>query len=277
MNFSRIGLMNPAQLREYLQARGLRPLKQFGQNFLHDANLIQWIVQAALEGLPPTPRLLEIGPGLGAITLPLLEAGAHVTAIEKDRGMAEALRERVAAQPELASRFVLHEADALEKAPALDLAAFDRVVGNWPYNISSPLMATFALHTTPPASLFVTLQKEAAARFASPPACKAYGALSVLVQTVYEAQIVRAVPPEVFYPAPDVESSIALFRRRDDLALTDSAVRSRFYDWVRRAFAGRRKKLANTLKITGPVAQLRPEALSPAEWVQLFFEQGPSR
>src|SRR5258708_4815000 len=129
--------MTRTEIQRHLAERGLRPLKQFGQNFLHDQNLCHWLVKQIVAEIKAGQPLLEIGPGLGALTEPLIEAGYELTVIEKDRGLAEFLRQRFAG----AKNFHLREGDALEILPELK-ESFPVVVGNLPYNISTPLLMT---------------------------------------------------------------------------------------------------------------------------------------
>jgi len=128
--------MTLTEIRAALASRGLRPLKQLGQNFLHDKNLASWLAEQALDGAPPGAEIVEIGPGLGALTAPLLQRGARVVALEKDRGLCAFLRERFASEL-AAGKLDLRHGDALELLPALAPA---RVCGNLPYYISTPLL-----------------------------------------------------------------------------------------------------------------------------------------
>ena len=187
--------MTLTEIRAALTTRGLRPLRQLGQNFLHDKNLAAWLAEQALAGAAPEAEVVEIGPGLGALTAFLLQRGARVVAVEKDRGLCAFLRERFA--PELASgKLDLRHGDALELLPALAPA---RVCGNLPYYISTPLlMECLRLDAE---QLFFVMQKEVGQRLASTPGGKVYGALSVLVQVAYDVELVRTLPGSVFFPA----------------------------------------------------------------------------
>jgi len=256
--------MTLTEIRAALDSRGLRPLKQFGQNFLHDQNLARLLAGQAVEGVPSGSRVVEIGPGLGALTEFLLQSDVHLTALEKDRGLCAFLREHFA--EEIAQgRFDLREGDALELLPQLD-APPAVICGNLPYYISTPLLMECMRLPGVPARLFFLVQKEVGQRLASLPGNKIYGALSILVQTGYEVAMVRTLPGSVFYPPPEVESVI--------VQLTPSAQplilpreRGSFAEFVQRGFSQRRKKLSNLL----PVADdRRAEQLSPAEWVGLW-------
>jgi 16S rRNA (adenine1518-N6/adenine1519-N6)-dimethyltransferase len=252
--------MTPTEIRAVLEARGLRPLRQLGQNFLHDRNLAAWLAEQALAESPPGGEVVEIGPGLGALTAHLLERGARVVALEKDRGLCAFLRERFAAEI-AADRLDLRHGDALEILPTLKPSV---VCGNLPYYISTPLlMECLRLDTS---RLFFVMQKEVGQRMASAPGGKVYGALSVLVQVACEVQLVRTLPGSVFYPPPEVESIAVLLRRRENpsVAVQDRAT---FAAFVQRGFSQRRKKLSNLLPVRD---ERRAEHLSPAEWVALW-------
>jgi 16S rRNA (adenine1518-N6/adenine1519-N6)-dimethyltransferase len=252
--------MTLTEIRAVLAARGLAPLKQLGQNFLHDRNLAAWLADRAAADAKPDAPVVEIGPGLGALTAPLLERGARVIALEKDRGLHAFLQERFASEI-AAGRLDLRHADALEVLPTLKPTV---VCGNLPYYISTPLlMECLRLDA---ARLFFVMQKEVGQRMASGPGGKVYGALSVLVQVACEVHLVKTLPGSVFYPPPDVESIAVLLKRRENppVAVQDRAAFAKF---VQRGFSQRRKKLSNLL----PVADgRRAEHLSPAEWVALW-------
>jgi 16S rRNA (adenine1518-N6/adenine1519-N6)-dimethyltransferase len=254
--------MNPTEIRAVLEARGLRPLRQLGQNFLHDRNLAAWLAEQALAGSPPGAEVVEIGPGLGALTVFLLERGARVVALEKDKGLVAFLRERFAAEIE-EGRLDLRHGDALEILPAL---APKIVCGNLPYYISTPLlMECLRLDAT---RLFFVVQKEVGQRLASGSGGKIYGALSVLVQVEYQVHLVRTLPGSVFLPPPEVASIAVLLERRDDAPIARED-RAAFAKFVQRGFSQRRKKLSNLLPVRD---ERRAEHLSPSEWVALWRE-----
>jgi len=248
------------EIRSVLDSRGLRPLKQLGQNFLHDRNLAAWLAEQALVGVAPGEAVLEIGPGLGSLTAQLLERHSPVIALEKDRGLTEFLRERFAAEI-AAGKLDLRHGDALELLPATNAKT---ICGNLPYYISTPLlMECLKLDA---ARLFFVVQKEVGQRLASGPDSKIYGSLSVLVQAACEVSIVRTLPGSVFFPPPEVASVAVLLRRREN-PLISATEREKFAAFVQRGFAQRRKKLSNLL----PVAdERRAEHLSPGEWVALW-------
>jgi 16S rRNA (adenine1518-N6/adenine1519-N6)-dimethyltransferase len=254
------------EIRAVLAARGLRPLKQLGQNFLHDRNLAAWLAEQALAGEEKGAEVVEIGPGLGALTSQLLERGARVIALEKDRGLCVFLRERFAA--EIADgRLDLRHGDALELLPQVTASA---ICGNLPYYISTPLlMESLRLDAR---RLFFVVQKEVGQRLASTPGGKIYGALSVLVQAACEVELVRTLPGSVFFPPPEVASVAVLLRRREQ-PLVAAGDRAKFTAFVQRGFSQRRKKLSNLLPVEDG---RRAEHLSPEEWAQLWRSTLPS-
>jgi len=251
------------EIKRALEERGMRPLSRFGQNFLHDGNLIRALVDEAVAGFDPAADpILEIGPGLGALTGEALARGFAVTSVEIDRGLAAFLRERFAAAP----RFILIENDALEILgdPAAGRAIEPRILlGNLPYYISTPLLAKAIDLPVPPQRMVLTLQKEVAERLAAKPGTSAFGSISVLVQSFYAVKLIRTLPPTVFYPQPEVDSAAV---RLDLLGAPPLAVAERapFQAFVRKGFSQRRKKLSNTLGIAD---DRRPEQLSVEDWI----------
>lgn len=243
--------------------------KRFGQHFLHDLAAIDRIV-AAID--PQAGQaLVEIGPGRGAITDKLLRAAAALDAVEIDRDLAAALRQRHAAQ----SGFVLHEADALR----FDFAALAhargqrlRLIGNLPYNISTPLL--FHLIGTPSAlqDLHVMLQKEVVDRIVAAPGGGDYGRLTVMLAPWVIAERLFDLGPGAFTPAPRVWSSVLRLTMRREPAFS---VDNRFAHVVSAAFSKRRKTLRNALRNVLDLAAiescgidpaLRPETLTPAQF-----------
>jgi len=263
--------MTLTEIRAALDSRGLRPLKQLGQNFLHDQNLAKWLADHATTGLGPGEVVVEIGPGLGALTEWLLAKDLRVIALEKDRGLCVFLRERFAA--EIAQgKFELRDGDALELLPQLGLAPAV-VCGNLPYYISTPLLMESLRLPGLPARLFFLVQKEVGQRLASGPGTKAYGSLSVLVQTGYEVEMARTLPGSVFYPPPEV-ASIAVQLTPRERPLVTPADRAHFATVVQRGFSQRRKMLSNLLEIRD---DRRAEQLTPPEWVELWRKIGQAQ
>ena len=256
--------MTLTEIRAALDSRGLRPLKQLGQNFLHDQNLARWIAERAVEGVVSGATVVEIGPGLGALTESLVGGDLKVIALEKDRGLCVFLRERFTAEI-AGGGFDLREGDALEILPRLEVAPVV-VCGNLPYYISTPLLMECLRLPGRPARLLFLVQREVGQRLAGLPGSKTYGALSVLVQAVCEVAQVRTLPGSVFYPPPEVESVLVrLTPRLEPLVAVEERVD--FLAVVQRGFSQRRKKLSNLLPISDG---RRAEELSPAEWVELW-------
>jgi len=256
--------MTLTEIRAILESRKLQPLKQLGQNFLHDQNLARWLAETAVEGLPPDERVVEIGPGLGALTAVILEKKLRLVALEKDRGLSVYLRERLREFIER-EKFELREGDALDLLPKLEFVP-PVICGNLPYYISTPLLMECMRLSGPPARLFFLMQKEVGQRLVSKSGNKTYGALSVLVQAAYQVKLVRTLPGSVFYPPPDVESvAVQLTPRSEPLIALDE--RKSFAEVVQRGFSQRRKKLSNLLPTSD---ERRAEHLSPEDWVALW-------
>lgn len=260
---------------ELLESHGLSPRRAFGQNFVADPNTVRRI--ARLAGVGPGDQVVEIGAGLGSLTLALAETGAHVTAIEVDHGVAPVLRD-VVAQSEHADQVHVIEADARE----VDWNALEprdaplTVVANLPYNVATPLVADL-LDDVPRIRRFVVMvQKEVAQRLAAPPGSSEYGAISVKVAYWATARLLGDVPPTVFVPRPKVTSAIIEITRRDEPAV--NVDRSTLFTLVRTAFGQRRKMLRRSLN--GVVSDeefssaeidptRRPEELSVHDWGRL--------
>jgi 16S rRNA (adenine1518-N6/adenine1519-N6)-dimethyltransferase len=231
-----------------------QPRKRFGQSFLVDPHYVARIVAAI--GPKPGDNLVEIGPGQAALTRPLVEAARHLTAIEIDRDLAA----RLAA--EFGSRsLTLHVGDALE----FDFATLGpglRVVGNLPYNISSPLLFHVAQYESQIADVHVMLQREVVARMTAAPATKDYGRLTVMLQSCFRITRLFTVPAGAFRPAPKVESAVArlvpLGAARPRIA--DAALFARI---VAAAFGQRRKTLRNALSGVADERQLENAGIAP--------------
>jgi 16S rRNA (adenine1518-N6/adenine1519-N6)-dimethyltransferase len=235
------GLLGPAVIRELAGQLALRPTKSLGQNFLHDANTIRRIVRTA--GVGPDDVVLEVGPGLGSLTLGLLPAAAHVTAVEIDPRLAAQLPTTVAARaPELADRLTVAEADALRirTIPGPDPTA---LVANLPYNVAVPvLLHLLELLPTLDRAL-VLVQAEVAERLAAPPGSAAYGIPSVKAAWYGEVRRAGSVGRRVFWPEPNVDSGLVALVRRPP---PDGDRRATF-TVIDAAFATRRKSLRAAL------------------------------
>lgn len=246
--------------------------KRFGQHFLRDASVVERIL-AAIDA-QPGDNLLEIGPGRGALTAGLLASGCTLHAIELDRDLAPLLRERFAGQ----TRFHVHQGDALK----LTLASLRpapatrwRIVGNLPYNISTPLLFHLLAQYREIADLHVMLQREVVQRMAAAPGGRDYGRLTVMLAPYTEVEALFDVSPECFSPPPKVWSTVAHLKLRRDPAF---AIDARYGRLVLAAFSQRRKTLRNALRSELDTAAIeacgidpgvRPETLTPAEFGKL--------
>ncbi|HJQ86861.1 MAG TPA: 16S rRNA (adenine(1518)-N(6)/adenine(1519)-N(6))-dimethyltransferase RsmA [Propionibacteriaceae bacterium] len=236
------GLLDPSAVRELASQLGLRPSKQRGQNFVTDANTIRRIVAAAQVTEDDT--VLEVGPGLGSLTLGLLQAARRVIAIEIDDVLSAQLPETVGARlPERLAALTVVNADALQvdTLPEPPTA----VVANLPYNVAVPvllhLLATFHSWTHG----LVLVQAEVADRLAASPGSKTYGVPSVKVAWYATATKAGTVSPTVFWPVPNVESGLVAINRRRPPATT--ATRDQVFAVIDAAFAQRRKMLRSAL------------------------------
>lgn len=257
-----------------------RPRKRFGQHFLHDPNVIARIV-AAIDPRPGE-RLVEIGPGLGALTLPLLQHAGRLEVVEIDRDVIGPLRERCKAHGEL----VVHQGDALD----FDFAALAghgpplRVCGNLPYNISTPLLFHLLAQGSAIRDMHFMLQREVVVRMAARPGGRDYGRLTVMLAAACRVEPLFRVGAGAFTPPPRVESAVV---RLTPLSPTPFPLGNPadFAKIVAAAFSMRRKTLRNALRGLLDEQQFRrlgidpgrrPETLTPAEFGALSVEAGRS-
>ncbi|MDQ2659809.1 MAG: 16S rRNA (adenine(1518)-N(6)/adenine(1519)-N(6))-dimethyltransferase RsmA [Verrucomicrobiota bacterium] len=265
--------MKLSEIDATLREIRVSPVKTLGQNFLHDRNLARWIVERA--ELTADDCVVEVGPGLGALTEFLLASGARVLAIEKDARLATFLRERF---PSDRLKIVL--GDALD-FDVRQLFAHSRVkfVSNLPYNVSSPLLLRFTKYPSPISLWLCMLQKEMARRLSAEPRTSDYGALTLLVQLHYRVEYLRTVPASVFLPRPDVDSAFVKIAPRDPGELPQHDAET-FARLVRLGFSQRRKQLQKLLRADIPDWEMaansggfepraRAEELSLLQWVQL--------
>ncbi|MDD3926929.1 MAG: 16S rRNA (adenine(1518)-N(6)/adenine(1519)-N(6))-dimethyltransferase RsmA [bacterium] len=271
-----------ARTKRLLMHYNLRASKRFGQNFLIDRNILHKIVEAAEIG--PADRVMEIGPGLGALTAELLEQAGKVVAVELDRAMLEVLRQELGD----AGNLVLVEGDILKLDwEELWQREFDGqpagVLGNIPYNISTPIIIKLLAHHHLIPWAILMVQREVADRLKARPGSKDYGALTVAVAYRAEVRRIMTVTPGAFNPPPKVSSAVI---RLDMLPQPSVAVRDEafFFKVVRGAFQQRRKVLANSLadnlgmtkerisqamEAAGIPPKARPEELSLLEFGRL--------
>jgi 16S rRNA (adenine1518-N6/adenine1519-N6)-dimethyltransferase len=236
-----------------------RPRKRFGQHFLHDPRIRQRIVDA----IAPSPQdcIVEIGPGEGALTRPLLEKLAKLEVIEVDRDLASSL---AAAFPPW--KLTVHCADALE----FDFGRFPagmRLVGNLPYNVSTPLLFHLARYAERVRDMHFMLQLEVVERMVAAPSTPAYGRLSVALQARFRMKKLFKVSRGAFRPPPKVESAVVRLEPLEKPLLVDE-------DLLRKAFSARRKTIKNSMPgidfaALGIDAKLRPENLSPEDYARI--------
>ena len=233
-----------------------RPRKRFGQHFLHERSVIERLL--AVIGPRSGETLVEIGPGEGALTLPLLERVGVLHVIELDRDLAARLPQRAAGR----GRLIVHQADAL----AFDFAALApgqrvRIVGNLPYNISTPLLFHLADQADVIEEMVFMLQKEVAERLAAHPRTKAYGRLSVTMQWRFEVERLFDVAPGAFRPPPKVQSSVIRLQPRRQPA--QPADPGHFQRLLKAAFVQRRKTLRNSLAALADAAAFARAGVDP--------------
>ena len=237
-------LLGPVQIRELAERAGVKPSKAFGQNFVHDGGTVRKIVRAA--GLQAGQRVLEIGPGLGSLTLELLRVGASVVAVDIDPKLASLLPSTVAHNGPPDADFVVLTKDALELQPSdIPGAPPTALVANLPYNVAVPIVLT-ALERFPTLeSALVMVQAEVADRLAAAPGSKAYGVPSAKVAWYADARRSLPISRNVFWPVPNVDSALVAITRRPPPAT--SASREAVFRVIDAAFAQRRKMLRAAL------------------------------
>lgn len=240
------------EMKRLLEERGLAPRKALGQNFLIDQNLVRKLVDAS--GAAPGDLLLEVGPGTGTLTEELLSRGCEVVACELDRGLAQLLRDRLVApeggQP-VGGRLTLVEGDCLQSKRSLNpavLAALRgrpfKLVANLPYGAATPLITTLLTSHPECPAMYVTVQREVADRLAAGPGSKDYGPLSVVVGASADVRLIANLPPECFWPKPDVTSAMVAVVRREKPVIEDLGALGVL---CQRVFGQRRKQLGSIL------------------------------
>lgn len=259
-----------AAVRDLLTARGLAPRRDLGQNFIADPNTVRRIARLADVG--PGDCVVEVGAGLGSLTLALAERGAAITAVEVDPGLASALREVAVECPSV--RVVEADAMTLDWSALLGDAGKWVLVANLPYNVATPLVADLLDGVPAVHRMLVMVQREVAERLVARPRTRAYGAVSVKVAYWARARIVGDVPASVFVPRPNVESALVAITRRSPTDVDAKAL----FALVRAAFGQRRKMLRRSLHDVVTVEQFeragvaptaRPEELALEDWVRL--------
>ncbi len=285
MSASAAPRIDPVAVRATLRAAGLRTQHRLSQNFLADPD----VLEAILAEADPRPerRILEIGPGLGLLTGGLLAAGATVTAVELDRGLAAFLRERFEA-PIAAGALRLIEGDALDQDLVRLVEPPYDVVANLPYHITSPILHALLGRSPRPDRLVLMVQREVAERVAAPPGRMSY--LSVFVQYHAWVRIAFSVAPTAFEPEPAVESAVIVAEPYDADDRLDPGTEDELWRLVQAAFRERRKMIHNVLvrqlpvdadRVAGALAAAsidpdrRPQTLAVGEWLALREALGP--
>ena len=267
-----------SQLRSRLEAAGIRPKKGLGQNFLHDPHALATIAKSVGRDEPKS--ILEIGPGPGALTEHLSELGVPLVAVEKDATLVRFLRDRF----QLARHVEILEGDILTTAiPTLFPAgARPSVVGNIPYNISSPIVIRLVEQRRALGSVTLMLQAELAQRLRAPVGSREAGSLTVMLALVAEVRRELRLPPAAFWPRPKVHSEVIQIAWRPDVGLPPGLTLQDVETTVRAGFGQRRKTLRNALRRRWPDEVLhraalragidlsrRGESLALADWVAL--------
>lgn len=281
-----------ASYRELMDSLGFKPSRRLGQNFLLDPSLHRVLVEA----VDPRPGdlVLEVGPGLGFLTREL--AGrARVLAVELDARLHQIISRELPGYVDGGESIRLLHCDVLQRSRihprVIEALAEERavhrgrflVIANLPYAISGPLLAELAVLPSPPDELAILIQLELAQRIAGSPGTKDYGALTVQLQLAYRPSILRKVGAQVFRPRPQVDSAMLhLAPRTDGGTDLDHEDRRRLAVFLRQVFAGRRKKMRNAKVLAAcsvaphleHLLELRPDAVAPNEFLELFQQLG---
>lgn len=245
---ARRGLLSPADVRDLARRLDVRPAKTLGQNFVVEANTVRRIVRAS--GVGPDDVVLEVGPGLGSLTLALLDVAAHVVAVEIDRVLAGALPTTVTERrPDVSDRLSVVEDDAVrldpERLAAVPAPSPTVLVANLPYNVAVPVLLNVLERFPSVRTGLVMVQAEVAERLAARPGERAYGVPSVKAAWYADVRRAGSISRTVFWPVPNVDSGLVAFTRRD--ALVTPVTRAEVFAAVDAAFAQRRKTLRAAL------------------------------
>jgi len=271
-----------------LEAAGLRPLKQHGQHFLIDGNLMRKLVAGA--GITSRDVVLEVGPGTGALTDLLVQEAGHVVAVEIDKGLHEICRQRFAATPNLTlvhcdilagKSTVDEEVLRLLTVRQNDLGGRIMLVANLPYQAATPLIVSLLLGNLPVSPLCFTVQAEVADRLTAAPGGKEYGPVSVFVQVIARGERIARVPPQAFWPKPQVDSAMIRLDVRGEPRLSPETL-TRLNEIVHGCFNHRRKTMSWSLRKLLSDADYRrietddrwnlahrPEQVSVEQWVDM--------
>ncbi|MBT1181811.1 16S rRNA (adenine(1518)-N(6)/adenine(1519)-N(6))-dimethyltransferase RsmA [Bifidobacterium sp. CP2] len=260
-------LLGAADIRRIAAEAGVSPTKKFGQNFVIDPGTVRRIVREA--HVDADTHVLEVGPGLGSLTLAILETGARMTAVEIDPPLAERLPQTVAEfMPEASGRLAIVNRDALTVSPEnlTDFADGEpfTLVANLPYNVATPIILTLLERFPNLESFLVMVQKEVADRLVATPGSKIYGTPSVKLAWYGESSRAGVIGRNVFWPAPNVDSALVAFHRtHTDDGADDVALRRETFRLIDAAFGQRRKTLHAALKKTVPAGAFETAGIDP--------------
>lgn len=274
-------LLGAADIRAIAAQEGITPTKKFGQNFVIDPGTVKKIVAASK--INSNDFVMEVGPGLGSLTLAILQAGANLTAVEIDPPLAKRLPSTVKEfMPNALERFNVILKDALElnaqDVPNLANAQHFTLVANLPYNVATPIILTLLEKFNNLTSFLVMVQKEVADRLCAQPGTKTYGTPSVKLAWYGESQKAGLIGRNVFWPAPNVDSALVYFERNNEIR-EDEQEREKVFKIIDAAFQQRRKTLHSALKgiisnesydIAGIDPTRRGETLTCAEFLALY-------
>ena len=274
-------LLGAADIRRIAAEEGITPTKKFGQNFVIDPGTVKKIVTASK--INSNDFVMEVGPGLGSLTLAILQAGANLTAVEIDPPLAKRLPSTVKEfMPNALERFNVILKDALElnaqDVPNLANAKHFTLVANLPYNVATPIILTLLEKFNNLTSFLVMVQKEVADRLCAQPGTKTYGTPSVKLAWYGESQKAGLIGRNVFWPAPNVDSALVYFERNNEIR-EDEQEREKVFKIIDAAFQQRRKTLHSALKgiisnesydIAGIDPTRRGETLTCAEFLALY-------
>ncbi len=267
---------HPSDIAKFLKTTGFKPLKKLGQNFLIDFNILNTIIKAA--NLEKSDIILEIGTGLGALTIPLAERVAKVVTVEKDRRLTSVLQEQFVDFKNI----VLIEQDAMR----LDIKRLimqyriNKIVANFPYSIASAFLMMLFKEGIKFNKIVVTLQREVALRILAHTGTSDYGLLSIWAQLNYQVERIKDISQNSFFPPPDVISSIVSFTPCDNEMLNDQNFRQLLFKITKAAFNSRRKQVKNTitffpqdiivkaLNYAEIPLETRPECITIEQWLK---------
>ena len=260
-----MNLTSPTQVKQWCIENEFHPNKILGQNFLIDRNVLLAIVEAGLEKAPPSPKILEIGPGLGVLTEELLKRSSLVVAVEKDKILAQRLKESLG-NPEYLTVLAADATVYVENT----MPEFDAMVSNLPYQAGTRILLSLACGRNIPV-MTALVQTEVAERLAAKEGSKVRSLSGVWAQLDYDVEIIRKVPASCFWPRPEIASSVVRLTRHDRNLQLSEEKRKFFRNITKRAFAHRRKQLGSIFRDMIKSAK-RAEELSNEDWLLLVDE-----